>query len=116
MGDIEKVNPQLVNTIDTVQKATLTPEITKASGAGKSYQAVAQATAIAVQDASAHLRNITMISSTAMGVAMAQLLATGDSKYAQAIEVAQKMADQAAGTYKTIGVNSADILKGYPVS
>ncbi len=83
-------------------------------GAGKAYQSVAQSTAIAVQDATDNLRNINTISSTAMGVAMAQFLATGDPQYAKAIELAQAMSVSAASTFKTIGVNAADVLKGYP--
>lgn len=83
-------------------------------GAGKSYQSVAQSTAIAIQDATDNLRNINTISSTAMGVAMAQFLATGETKYANAIEIAQKMSTEAASNFLTIGTNASDVLKGYP--
>lgn len=83
-------------------------------GAGKSYQSVAQSTAIAIQDATDNLRNINTISSTAIGVAMAQFLATGEPKYAQAIEMAQKMSTEAASNFKTVGTNASDVLKGYP--
>jgi len=88
--------------------------VIRQEGAGKAYQSVAQSTAIAVQDATDNLRNINTISATAMGVSMAQFLETGDSKYAQAIELAQKMATQAAGNFMLIGTNAADVLKGFP--
>lgn len=104
------------NTSMTTSNQGSTPVSTavRQEGAGKAYQSVAQSTAIAIQDATDNLRNINTISSTAMGVAMAQFLATGESKYAKAIELAQSMSTQAASTFKVIGTNAADVLKGYP--
>ena len=106
MGDSSPVLGSSSNTPPTTQ--------IRQEGAGKAYQAVAQSTALAVQDATDNLRNLSTISSTAQGVAMAQLLATGENKYAKAIEVAQKMSEAAAQNFKTIGVNASDILKGFP--
>ena len=91
-----------------------TSTIVREEGAGKAYQSVAQSTAIAIQDATDNLRNLNTISATAMGVSMAQFIETGDPKYAQAIELAQKMATMAAGNFMLIGTNAADVLKGYP--
>jgi hypothetical protein len=88
--------------------------IVRQEGAGKAYQSVAQSTAIAIQDATDNLRNINTISSTAMGVAMAQFLATGEPQYAQAMEYASKMSADAASTFLLIGTNASDVLKGYP--
>ena len=88
--------------------------IIREEGAGKAYQSVAQSTAIAIQDAADNLRNINTISTTAMGVSMAKFIETGESKYAQAIELAQKMSLSAANTFKVIGINAADVIKGYP--
>lgn len=100
----------------TGMNASSTPPSTavRQEGAGKAYQSVAQSTAIAIQDATDNLRNINTISSTALGVAMAQYLATGESKYAKAIELAQSMSTQAAASFLTIGTNASDVLKGYP--
>ena len=83
----DSVNAQLVNTINVGQQATMTPAVIKASGAGKAYQSVAQSTAIAIQDAADALRNASVVSLTASGVAVAQMLAQGDpeSKYSDAI-------------------------------
>ena len=91
-----------------------TSTMVREEGAGKAYQSVAQSTAIAIQDATDNLRNLNTISATAMGVSMAQFIETGDPKYAQAIELAQKMATMAAGNFMLIGTNAADVLKGYP--
>jgi len=88
--------------------------VIRSEGAGKAYQSVAQSTAIAIQDAADNMRNINTISATALGVSIAQFIETGDSKYAQAIELAQKMSLDAANTFKVVGSNSADVIKGYP--
>ena len=108
------VNPQLVDALNVVGKSTLTPEIVSMEGAGKAYQSVAQSVAIAVQDATDNLRNLSTISTTAQGVAMAQLLETKDPFYAQVLEQAQKMVADAADTFRTIGTNASDVLKGFP--
>lgn len=96
--------------------ASQTPVSTnvRQEGAGKAYQSVAQSTAIAIQDATDNLRNLNTISTTAQGVAMAQFLATGESKYAKALELAQSMSTQAANNFLLVGTNAADVLKGYP--
>jgi hypothetical protein len=112
--DPSKVNAQIVDVINQVQLATMAPQVVLTSGAGKAYQAVAQATAIAVVDATDALRNISTIATTAVGVAMAQYLATGDPKYATVMQTAQSMMKEAAADYATIGTTSAAVLKGFP--
>lgn len=114
MSNLTKADPQTSDTIQTTYAATMDDPVVRAEGAGKAYQSVAQSTAIAVQDATDHLRNVNTITATALGVAMAQLLATGESKYAQAAELAQKMSLEAANTFKVTGTNAADVLKGFP--
>ncbi len=114
MSDPSKVNSQITDTLETVQQVTMTPGVVKIEGAGKAYQAVAQSMAIAIQDASDNLRNLATISSTAQGVAMAKLLETEDSEYGKILENAQGMYSKAADTFKTVGINAADVLKGFP--
>lgn len=94
----------------------MTSTMIKHSGAGKAYQSVSQSTAIAIQDAADNLRNISTISATAMGVAMAEMLATGDvAKYSPIITEANKMISDSATNFKTIGTNAEDVLKNFPV-
>ena len=97
-----------------VSDTVITPQIIMTEGAGKAYQSVAQSTAIAIQDATDNLRNISTISSTALGVAMAQFLETKDPSYIQAMELANKMSLEAASNFQTIGINAAAVLKAYP--
>ncbi|HSI50486.1 MAG TPA: hypothetical protein VLA61_19645 [Ideonella sp.] len=112
--DPTKVNAQVIDVINQVQLATMSPQVVMTSGAGKAYQSVAQSTAIAVQDAADALRNISTIATTAVGVAMAQLLATGDTKYQTAISEAQKLMQNATTDFSNVGTAAANVLKGFP--
>jgi len=114
MPDPTQVNPQIIDVINQSQSATMSPQVVLTSGAGKAYQSVAQSSAIAVQDATDTLRNISTIATTAMGVAMAQLLATGEPKYADAITTAQGMLSAATTEYANIGVAASTVLKQFP--
>ena len=98
----------------TVQPDVIIPTVVQEEGAGKAYQSVAQSTAIAIQDATDNLRNLNTISATAIGVALAQYIETGDAKYEEAIEYAQKISNTAAQNFMTVGANAADVLKGFP--
>lgn len=114
MPDPTKVNAQVIDVINQVQTATMSPQIVLTSGAGKAYQSVAQSTAIAVQDAADTLRNVSTIATTAVGVAMAQLLATGDPKYVTALTQAQGLMTSAASDFSSIGTAASTVLKSFP--
>ena len=108
---------QAVTTIQELQKATMSPQVIKSSGAGKAYQSVAQSTAIAVQDATDFLRNVSTISSTAIGVAMAQLLADPTNTASQiVIQQAQEIVANASTNFESIGSNAASVLNQFPTS
>lgn len=114
MSDPTVVNAQIIDVINQVQTATLSHQVVLTSGAGKAYQSVAQSTAIAVQDATDALRNVSTIATTAAGVAMAQLLATGDEKYVKVLTQAQNLVTQATVDYGNIGAAAALVLKNFP--
>jgi len=111
-------NSEVINTVGEIQQVTMTPTVVKTSGAGKAYQSVAQSTAIAVQDATDQLRNMSTVGSTAVGMAMAQLLADPDNleTYGQVITQAQGIVTMAASQFKTIGENAAEVLQQFPAS
>lgn len=79
----------------------------------KAKQSVAQSTSIAVQDAADNLRNLNTISSTAIGVAMAELIATGDPKYITVIEQAQKVMEKGTANFAELGSKAAGIAKDF---
>lgn len=112
--DPTKVNAQVIDVINQVQLATMSPQVVLTSGAGKAYQSVAQSTALAVQDATDTLRNLSTLATTAAGVAMAQLLATGDPKFVTVLDKAQSMMTNATDDYAKIGTAAATVLKGFP--
>ena len=79
----------------------------------KAQQSVAQSSAIAVQDATDNLRNLSTITTTAIGVALAQLLATGDPKYAKVIEEAQKVMVKGTENFATVGEKASKVLQDF---
>lgn len=107
-------NPQIGNAIAAMQQNTASPDVVKAAGAGKAYQAVAQSAAIAIQDAANNLRNISTVSTTAIGVALAQYIATGESHHPEVVKQANDAVEAAAKTFKTIGENAAWIARNFP--
>jgi hypothetical protein len=111
---MDNTNAQVIDTINQVQLATMSPQVVMTSGAGKAYQSVAQSTAIAVQDSADSMRNLSTIATTAIGVAMAQLLATNDPKYVNVIVAAQAVMTQANVEFGLVGATAAAVIKGYP--
>src|SRR3954465_13164655 len=109
MADPTTVNAQVIDVINSVQMATMQPQVVLTSGAGKAYQSVAQSSAIAVQDAADALRNISTIATTAAGVAMAQYLATGDQKYTKVLDETQSMMKAATEDFGAIGAAAAQV-------
>ncbi len=108
------VNAQVIDVINQSAMAVMQPQVVLTSGAGKAYQSVAQSAAIAVQDAADALRNVSTIATTAVGVAMAQYLATGDSRYLTAMTQAQSMMQSATGDFKAIGTAAGEVLSQFP--
>jgi hypothetical protein len=109
------VNAQMIDVINQTQMATMSPQVVLTSGAGKAYQSVAQSSAIAVQDATDMLRNMSTIATTASGVAIAQMLAMPPNPGAAlALEAAQAMMTSATVEYTAIGTAAAAILKEFP--
>ena len=80
----------------------------------KAQQSVAQSSAIAIQDATDNLRNLSTITTTAIGVALSQLLATGDPKYIKVIEEAQKVLAKATENFADVVKKSSKILEDFP--
>ncbi len=116
MSDPANVNAQITDSISKATSAVLSPDVVQISGSGKAYQSIAQSMAIAVQDATDNLRNLSTISTTAQGVAISKLLETKDTTYAQILEKAQDMMVQANDAFKTSGSNAADILKSFSIT
>lgn len=110
-----QVNPLIIDVIQQAQTATLSQGVVLTSGAGKAYQSVAQSTALAVQDATDALRNVSTMATTAAGVALAQILATGDApRYQPTLDSAQALMTAAIADFSSIGTAAGTILKSFP--
>jgi 23S rRNA maturation-related 3'-5' exoribonuclease YhaM len=116
MPDPTSVNPQVIDIINQAQTATMSNQVVLTSGAGKAYQSVAQSSAIAIQDATDALRNITTMATSAAGIAIAQMLANPATvtEYSQVLKEAKEIMATAAKDYSTIGSAAAAILQDFP--
>lgn len=111
----DTVNTQIVSTVNEMQSAALSGDVIKLSGAGKAYQSVSQSSAIAVQDATDNLRNINTMATTAMGVALAQMLATGNAdQYSQVITQANTMITNSTANFAAVGTNASNLVSSFP--
>lgn len=116
MPDPTYVNAQVIDIINQAQTATMDAQVVLTSGAGKAYQSVAQSSAIAVQDATDALRNITTMATSAAGVAIAQMLADPAKvpELTPVLKQAQAMMTNATTDYASIGAAAAALLKEFP--
>lgn len=112
MSNLSTVN----EAVKSVHDSILAPTIVKTEGAGKAYQSVAQSMAIAVQDVTDHLRNISMLASTAVAVATELMIANPDKvdSYGKIIDKAQGTVGTAAKSFEDIGTKAAKVLKQFP--
>lgn len=80
------------------------------------YRAVAQSTAIAVQDAVENLRNINTVAATMIGAASAQAIEDPacTDQMQQVIEMARKITDDAIENLRKVGIISNEILQTFP--
>ncbi|WP_374147281.1 hypothetical protein [Sphingomonas sp. 28-63-12] len=113
-ADAMAIDPAIVDAIAQLQAATMGPDAVRTSAVGKAYQLVAQSAAIAVLDATDHLRNSATIASTASGVALANFMTTGDIRYAQAIVMAQESMKGAVADYQAIVAAAARTVAEFP--
>ncbi|MEM7353348.1 MAG: RebB family R body protein [Acidobacteriota bacterium] len=73
-------------------------------------KAVAQAAVIAIQDAVDHLRQLQTLSITAISVAMAGLLETGEPRFNEAIREAEALVDRGAEQMQRIAREAEDMV------
>ena len=102
--------------LNTINDAVLDPEVVKIQGAGKAYQMVAQSMAIAIQDVTDHLRNISTISSTAVAVTTELMIANPDKfeQYSKIMDKAQGSITRATLSFEKIGKDAGQILREFP--
>ncbi|MCG9595168.1 hypothetical protein L1D15_00385 [Vibrio sp. Isolate25] len=91
-------------------KTVNTPPEQAESAFHAANQSVAQSTAMALADATDNLRNLNTLSTTAIGTALSQLLETGDPKYMDIINQAQKVVTNGAENFGVVGEKVATVL------
>jgi hypothetical protein len=109
------VNHQVIDAIQKVRTSVSTPEAVWETGSGKAFNYVAQATAMAIQDATDNLRNVSTMSTTAIGVAMTQLMSSGDTTtWSDVIKLAQGLVKSSAEDFEKIGTTAAGVMRQFP--
>ena len=115
MADSRSVLGQDMDVVRRTQNVTMDPDILFQSGAGKAIQFVAQSAAMAIQDATDNLRNLSTVSTTAIGVAMTQLMTTGDLKtWIPVIRAAQEIVQHCTTDFERIGRCATDVVRQFP--
>jgi hypothetical protein len=87
----------------------------KVAGAGRAYQSVAQSTAIVIQDGADYLRNVSTISTTAIGIAMA-MIAANQTQGNTLLTAAQKLVSKAASDFTAVSSAAIKVATDYPKS
>lgn len=108
------VDSQVLDAINQIQAAVMSPQVVLTSGAGKAYQSVAHSAAIAVQDATDALRGISIIAATASGVAMTKFLTDGEPKYLAGVAAAQDMIKLGTDDFARVVAAAAAAVKDFP--
>lgn len=114
MSEMNMASAQVLDAIEETRKSMSSPGVDLDSVPYKAYEFVAQSMALAVQDATDNLRNVSTISTTAIGVAMAQLMSSGDVKtWGPIIAAAQGLVKASADDLLKIGDNAITVLRDF---
>lgn len=113
-ADRSAVDPQIIDAINQIQKAVLSPQVIVTGGAGKAYQAVAQSALIAIQDAADALRGVSTIAATSSAVALTRFLSTGDPKYLLGVTAARDMVTAATDDLARVGAVAGALVGSFP--
>lgn len=94
----------MANTTDTTQASGHTPQ-------KDAHQSIAQSTALAMADATDNLRNLSTLSTTAIGVALSNFIETGDPKYGEMISQAQGVVKTGVDNFSAVGQQVSNLFK-----
>lgn len=114
VSDLPATTSPVSTALTTLQTQVVAPTAASGQAKGVAIQSVAQSTAVAIADGSTYMRNVTTMATAAIGVALAQLVATKDPQWATVITNAQTAVTGAATNFKEIGTAAAEVLKAFP--
>jgi hypothetical protein len=108
------VDNVIVDAINQIQSAVMSPASVRSSGAGKAYQLVAHSAALAVQDAANALSGVSTLAATASAVALTRFLTTGDPKYLAGVAAAIDMVKSATEEFAHISTAASVAVRAFP--
>ncbi|MCY1647033.1 hypothetical protein OVA11_08195 [Caulobacter sp. SL161] len=105
---------ELIDALNQAAEATMTPSTVQTDSAGKAYQMVALASALAVQDAVDSMRNVGTLADAASAAALSQLAATGEARYLEVLKAADEMRAQSVNIFSARAQAAAELLQKFP--
>lgn len=96
--------------------STMGPGVAAASARAKASMIVAQAGAIAVQDATDYLRSVSTICSTATGLAIALALADQDTIATNVLKHVSTIMPEATAHFGATGTAASQVVSTFPTS
>ena len=112
MADQKHVNSQVLNAIEAIAQSNLTTDVIHQSTAGKAYSAMALSSAVAVQDATDHLRNMEMLATSATAAALSKAIDTGNTEaLSKTLEEINQSLTESQNHFRTVAAEAREILK-----
>jgi hypothetical protein len=109
-----QIDPVIVDAVNQVMLAALSPEVVKTSADGKAAKLVAASAALAIADAADALRGATTLAIVNSAMALTRYVMTGDDRYAAAATAGQAMVTDATHAYERIASAAVETVKGFP--
>ncbi len=117
MADNTHENNPVANAINSISTANLSTEAIHQSTAGKAYSAMALSSAIAVQDATNHLRNIETLTTSATAAALSKAIDNGNTEaLSTTLAEIQTLLINSQNNFKIVAADAREILKADIVS
>ena len=110
-----QIDPVIVDAVNQVMSAALTPGTIQASAAGKAARLVAASAALAIADAADALRGATTLAIVNSAMALTRYVMTGDERYATAATAGHVMMTDATRAYERVASAAVETVKGFPV-
>lgn len=114
MSQNASIDPSILEALNAAQEATMAPQVVLTSGAGKAYQMVAQASALAIQDAVDSLRAAGTLADAATAAALSQATATGEPRYLEIVRAMDDMRLASVAAFQARAAAAIETLKNFP--
>ena len=124
---MSQVNEKIVGAVSDVNRYVVGPgqvlpegtSVAQQVGRGMAYDLVAQSTAIAIQDAADHMRNVAMITQAALAAVTTKMMERPDeasSKWGSVVKELQGIAEAGVSHFQKVGEQASKVAQEYPAA